>query len=255
MDRETVLQLNAINRAFYRSAATGFSASRSRPWPGFERVARRMAAQADAGATPRFLDVGCGNGRFADALQDELDVPFLYTGVEASPFLVEEAKRRQGGRAGFRFLAHDFVVGSLSAVLGAARFTGIALLGVLHHVPGAATRRRLLGELAQYLEPEGVLAFSIWRFAHFERFRRRVVPWQAWLTQGGAQLDLARLEPGDVLLPFGAGQTHLRYCHALDEDEARALLASLPLELLDSFESDGESGDLNRYLLLRRPRG
>jgi hypothetical protein len=82
-----------------------------------------------------------------------------------------------------------------------------------------------------------------------------VVPWEAWLAQGGARLDLAKLEPGDVLLPFGAGQTHLRYCHALDEDEARALLASLPLRLLDSFESDGETGDLNRYVCLQRPRG
>ena len=255
MDRETILALNAINRAFYRSATSGFSASRSRPWPGFERVARRMAAQAEAGATPRFLDVGCGNGRFADALLDQLDTPFLYTGVEASPFLVEEAIRRQRGRSGFRFLAHDFVSSSLSARLAAARFTGIALLGVLHHVPGAATRRRLLAELAQHLEPEGVLALSIWRFAHFERFRRRVVPWEAWLARGGAKLDLAQLEPGDVLLPFGAGQTHLRYCHALDEAEARALLAELPLEPVDSFESDGETQNLNRYVLLRRPRG
>jgi hypothetical protein len=175
--------------------------------------------------------------------------------VEASPVLLEEARRRHGARAGFRFLASDFVVGSLSAVLGGARFTGVALLGVLHHVPGAQTRRRLLAELAQHVEPEGVLAFSIWRFAHFERFRRRVVPWEAWLARGGARLDPARLEPGDVLLPFGAGQQQLRYCHALDEDEARALLASLPLRPLDSFEADGETGDLNRYVLLQRPPG
>jgi SAM-dependent methyltransferase len=255
MDRETVLQLNAINRAFYRSAASEFSASRARPWPGFERVARHMAAQTDAGATPRFLDVGCGNGRFADALLDELETPFLYTGVEASPLLAEEAVRRHRGQAGFRFLVHDFVAGSLSGALAGARFAGVALLGVLHHVPGSATRRRLLAELAQHLEPGGVLALSIWRFAQFERFRRRVVPWETWLARDGAKLDLAQLEPGDVLLPFGAGEAQLRYCHALDESEARELLASLPLEPLDSFEADGETGNLNRYVLLQRRRG
>ncbi len=256
MDRETVLELNAINRAFYRSAASEFSASRSAAWPGFERAARRFAAHADAGGpTPRFLDVGCGNGRFADALLDQLEVPFLYTGVDASPLLVEEAIRRHRGRTGFRLLVHDFVASSLAGVLGSARFTGIALLGVLHHVPGAATRRRLLGELARHLEPEGVLALSIWRFAHFERFRRRAIPWETWLARSDAKLDLAQLEPGDVLLPFGAGDRQVRYCHALDEAEARELMAKLPLTLVDSFESDGETGSLNRYVLLQRPRG
>jgi tRNA (uracil-5-)-methyltransferase TRM9 len=257
MDRATVLALNEINRAFYRSAAASFSATRRTPWPGFQRVAEILAHELGAlGRRPHVLDVGCGNGRFLDALveQFEEDEAFAYTGLDGSPALVDEARRRHPGRRDVRLRVHDFVALELAGVLGDARFAAVALLAVLHHVPGAETRRRLLAELARRLEPGGVLALSLWRFAGSERMQRRVVPWERWVARSGARLDLAQLEPGDVLLAFGAGEESVRYCHALDDAEARALLATLPLEPLASFDADGEAGRANRYLLLRRPR-
>ena len=44
-----------------------------------------------------------------------------------------------------------------------------------------------------------------------------------------------------------------RYCHATDATELDALTADLDLELLDAFEEDGKSHDLNLYRVLRRP--
>lgn len=249
MDRDTLLALNALNRAFYSSTAAGFSATRRRAWRGFERAAGRIAAALPSDALPQLLDVGCGNGRFAEALLDRLERPFAYLGIDASEALLAEARARHVGRSGFRFGVHDFVVDPLAQVIGSQRFHTILLLGVLHHVPGSATRERLLAECAQHLAPGGVMVLTLWRFERLERLRRRSVPWaEAHLPQP------LELEPGDHLLAFGPGAEALRYCHAFGDDESAALLEPLRLEGLeriDTWLADGETDDLNRWLVLR----
>ena len=48
------------------------------------------------------------------------------------------------------------------------------------------------------------------------------------------------------VLQFPDHQTN----HFTDTKEAEELVASLPLERLDSYEADGETGNLNRYYLM-----
>lgn len=252
MNRDTVLALNAINRAFYSSQAERFSATRRSVWRGFERAVPRIEAALPRGGS--LLDLGCGNGRFADALLSALERPFAYLGVDASEALLAEARLRHASRAGLRFLLHDFVVDPLEPALGRERFHAILLLGLLHHVPGAATRQRLLAECARRLEPGGLLLLTLWRFERLARLRRRIVPWQELAARGGPALAPGELEPGDHLLAFGPGRDALRYCHAFGEDERRSLLACLPLERVDTWLADGETGDLNRWVALRAER-
>jgi len=109
-------------------------------------------------------------------------------------------------------------------------------------VPGATTRRDLIARLAKCLAPGGALFFSAWRFYEFERFRRRIVPWPADLNA----------EPGDYLLDWRRGERALRYCHYVNEAEHAALIAASGLREIATFCADGESGQSNRYSLLRR---
>ena len=46
MNQETVQALHRINRDFYRRCAAEFSASRRRPWPGWERALAAYEAYA-----------------------------------------------------------------------------------------------------------------------------------------------------------------------------------------------------------------
>jgi SAM-dependent methyltransferase len=253
MNRDTVLALNAINRAFYSSHAASFSATRQSAWRGFERAVAWIAGARPAGGVPRILDVGCGNARFAEALLAVLDPPFAYVGIDASNALLAEPRARHADHREFRFTTHDFVTDRLESALGPEHFHTILLLGVLHHVPGRATRQSLLAECAQRLAPGGVLVLTLWRFEHLERLRKRLVPWPDLPDRGGPVLDLAELEPGDHLLPFGPSDDALRYCHALSDDESSELLASVPLERADTWLADGETEDLNEWCVLRAP--
>jgi hypothetical protein len=112
----------------------------------------------------------------------------------------------------------------------------------MHHIPGAQNRRELLATLAPRLNPGGILAFACWRFYEFERFRQRIVPWPEGIA----------VEPHDYLLDWRRGETALRYCHYVDDEEQAALVAATGLDEIASYRADGYKGRVNAYSLLRR---
>jgi SAM-dependent methyltransferase len=250
VDDATALALNALNLSLYRDRAAEWDAVRTRPWRGFARVAAELA-RLPAGPL-RTLDVGCGNGRLARALDEALGTrreALVYLGVDASAPLLERA--RGGAPRGARFVQADFVETPAARALPPGPFELVALFGVLHAVPGHARRRALLEAAAARVTPGGLLALSRWRFAECEARRTRIVPWERYDAQAPLPLDRSQLEPGDHLLSFGAHGA-LRYGHAIDASELEALLAGLPLEPVADWCDDGRDARENHYALLRR---
>jgi len=236
MDPETRAALNALNRAFYDAEARAFSDTRDHPWPGWARLLPQLRPLPRL----RVLDVGCGNARFARFLLEQ-GIECEYTGLDSSPALLELARREVRGA---RLQLHDLVLDSPES-LPIGPFELITLFGVTHHIPGEADRQTLLLSLSERLAAQGLLVFTSWQFAREERFARRVLPFD------GEAIDPAKLEPGDQLLQWGVDGAR-RYCHATSEEERARLVAALPLELVDEYESDGRSGHLNRYDVLQR---
>jgi hypothetical protein len=118
---------------------------------------------------------------------------------------------------------------------------------VFHHLPGFDARAQLLHTLAERLAAGGVCAMSNWQFTRSTRLRRRVVPWSE------LELTAVDVEPGDYLLSWERrGRRGLRYVHLLDEVEARGLATAAGLRVIEVFQSDGVSGDLADYVLLRK---
>lgn len=257
MDRATQLALNEINRRFYRDAAGSFSATRSDPWDGWRRLLAACTSQPPVPELWNVLDVACGNGRLGVFLASELPGPVSYLGLDASQPLLDVAASRleplaqERGWTRCALRRHDLVTEPLAPQLAGERWHLIAVFGLLHHLPGAALRQRLLVELAGALAPGGWLALSLWRFDRDPRFRRRVLPWSELPRTADPALDLAQLEPGDLLLRWGNAGGQYRYCHLADDAEEARLLAALPLTLVDRYDTDGRTGGLNRYLLLR----
>ena len=195
------------------------------------------------------LDVGCGNGRFGVFLAERLadmeartgHAPSLhYHGLDTDAALLARAREALAGANGVFTLERRDVIAHPP---DSGQYDLVALFGVLHHVPGAETRRALLRSLAERVAPGGLLAFACWRFMDYRRFRDRIVPWPD---------DLAgAVEDGDHLLDWRRGETALRYCHYVDDDEQAALVAATGLDEIDSYRADG-GGAANRYGILRR---
>jgi hypothetical protein len=109
-----------------------------------------------------------------------------------------------------------------------------------------------MAELARRVDYQGILAISIWQFARFERFRKKVIPWADFAKQTGISVEPSELEPGDTILSWGAGRAAYRYCHFMSAEEASELVDSLPLDLHETFTADGATGNLNQYYLMRK---
>ncbi len=248
MDRATILALNQINRDFYTQRAEEFSATRRRPWRGWLRLLPYIGKKEALSV----LDVGCGNGRFAVFLSEHLESPFAYLGAEFSATALEHARAKLSGLRSITLKEHDVMAG-LGDISGP--FSLITLFGFLHHVPGFDTRRSLLIDLGRLLDPDGILAFSVWQFGRFERFRKKLIPWDTFLANTGIEVDRSQLEPGDHILSWGDTEPAYRYCHFTDSDETSRLVSSLPLECFEVFSADGRTNDLNQYFLLKSRPG
>lgn len=256
MNRATIRALAALNREFYEDAAAEFSATRRHPWGGWYQIAAALRPDARRDAPLRVLDVGCGNGRFGRFLARAPGAPLRYVGVDASGALLEEARASLEGVVELELHPRDVSEAAWSTVLGAARFDLVAVFGLLHHIPGRATRRALVAELGARVSEAGCCALAIWPFAAFERFRARILPWTEVHRLGSAaaaRIDPDDLEPGDHLLRWGEDGARARYCHFVDAAEVREIIAASRLACAARFDADGRGGDRNRYYLLRRP--
>jgi SAM-dependent methyltransferase len=233
MNSATIERLNQINRDFYRAVAAEFDKSRGDPWPGWNTLLSYLTMPLSV------LDVGCGNGRFGLFLAHTLGPNLTYYGIDNNPVLLEHARESLMGIE-TRLEIRDVV----ECPPDTGQFDLVALFGLLHHIPGYEQRRVLMRTLAQRITPGGLLAFAVWRFYDYERFRERIVPWPAEI----------QVEPNDYLLDWRRGTHALRYCHYVDEAEQASLIAATGLTEIITYRADGRTNDLNRYSLLRREK-
>jgi SAM-dependent methyltransferase len=251
MQNQVAQRLLDINHQFYQTFSVQFSATRQRIQPGVRKVLAMLPPEGC------LLDLGCGNGEFARELHHQ-GWRGQYVGVDFSAGLLEEALSPTGSFLQADLTAPDWktdVERYLSNLqlatcnLQTGNFPTITAFAVLHHIPGVALRMQMLAQVSALLPPGGRFIHSNWQFLNSPRLAARVQPWDS------VGLSADDLDPGDALLDWRSGGTGLRYVHHFDEVELHALATQAGFNVIETFYSDGATGNLGLYQVWQKPGG
>ena len=233
MHTSNAQQLLSLNRNFYNTFATNFSASRSRLQTGITK------ALAELQRYDSILDVGCGDGRVLAAIRQH-EPDSRYMGLDFSRQLLNKTPTSPH----CNFIHTDITSPNWSTVLR-SKFDAAICFSVLHHIPGQHRRIQLLRNINTALKPRTLCALSVWQFLQLSRFRRKIVPWE--------QIGLTKtaVDPGDYLLDWHRGGHGLRYVHHFEPSELHVLCTRAGFKVVKSFHSDGENNALGFYVVLR----
>jgi SAM-dependent methyltransferase len=235
MDSGTAERLIEMNREFYAQFGDAFSATRNRIQPGVRRVLGMLEGDES------ILDLGCGNGEFARELAKH-GHRGAYLGVDFSPRLLRNAQSPPGEFPA-RFMEVDLTKPSAlkERLVVSGNWSLVTAFAVLHHIPSTEMRLEILRVVNQVLKKDGRFIHSNWQFLNSEKLRKRIQPWEA------VKLSASDVDPGDFLLDWRAGGQGLRYVHHFDEKELVQLAGASQFQVLDTFYSDGATGDLGLY--------
>ena len=231
MKKETIEKIIEVNRQFYQSFGEAFSATRGRIQPGVRKILEGI------GRNRTILDLGCGNGEFARQLADAgHTAPYL--GVDFSLPLLNDAMRVPEDFPA-KFLKLDITSEDWSKISGI--YPLITCFATLHHIPGEETRLRILRNIHQRLSPSGQFIFSNWQFLNSERLVKRIQSWDM------VNINESDVDKDDYLLDWRSGGTGFRYAHHYSEDELAYLAKKSDFKIVNSYYSDGATGNLGLY--------
>ena len=235
MDSKTAARLVELNREFYTRFGDSFSATRHRIQPGVRRVLELLKGDES------ILDLGCGNGELARELARR-GHRGSYLGVDFCLPLLREAESHPEGFS-VKFMQVDLTQLSVDSVQLSVtdHWSLITAFAVLHHIPSRELRLNILKTVHQVIKPNGKFIHSNWQFLNSEKLKARIQPWENAAISG---LDV---DAGDYLLDWRSGGKGLRYVHHFTESELGDLASATGFQIVDTFYSDGEGGDLGLY--------
>lgn len=252
MQTETISKLHQLTTAFYTVLADEFSKTRQAPWSGWEQVAdivNKHFSKTEREISA--LDLGCGNGRLLTFLKESSNFPFAFTGIDSNPAMLQKAKEllsttKVTGKIKQIDILENLQEATLAQSLNDQKADLITSFGVFHHIPSEELRARLILNLAELLQLNGLLIISFWQFAQFERFKPKQ------LDPSSFGISANELEEGDYLLGWGSSSNQARYCHSFSSAEIQKLAVTSKLEPIAQFTADGKEGNVNTYLVLHK---
>lgn len=234
MNSETAQKIVTLNHQFYQSFADDFSESRGRLQMGVLKVLERIPANASV------LDLGCGNGNVVLQLAKN-DFRGTYLGADFSLGLLDWASRDKPESFQVDFRELNLTDPSWEEVLPQIQFDVILCFATFHHIPSRSMREDLCKNIRNYLNDDGVLYISTWQFIRSERLKKKILSWDT------VDISADEVDRGDYLLDWQRGGSGTRYVHLYDTEELRQLAESCGFQVIETFDSDGEGGNLGLY--------
>ncbi len=212
-------------KADYSRIAPDFSRTRQTIWEEM-KVFRKYVKNGD-----RVLDLGCGNGRLYEIFEG---MSIHYLGVDNSPELIEFARKRWGEDEKRKFIIGDAI--NLDWWDG-KKYNAVFLIAVLHHIPSWELRKKVLENVSNILEENGILVMTNWNL--FEgKYLVYILKNIFKKITGKSDLDFM-----DALIPWKSAETGEivaeRYVHAFTLRELKHLVKEAGLQIVESFYSFG----------------
>lgn len=251
MDNQTVNKILKINSDFYINQAEQFNLTRNSCWPGWNRLKKYLYS---CQKKIDILDVGCGNGRFINFVENNLNsenIDFYYLGIDQSDLLLTIAQENFKPFSNIEFKNVSLLNSSLNTFIH-KKFNLIVMIAILHHLPGRTNRFRILSESVDLLKDKGFLIISLWKFAECDQQRKKILERKEWSKITDIQPE--QLEQNDYFLSWQKGE-NIRYCHYFNDQETENIIIYLnkqDLKLAEQFRSDGKNKKLNEYLIFKK---
>lgn len=239
MDESTRELLIDLNRTFYQTFAREFSATRQRLQPGVISILEQISDRDN------ILDLGCGNGQLGKDLFNR-DHHGSYTGLDSNAEFLSIARENLPENEKIKLFKRDLSRSDWSDELPVDHYDLILAFAVLHHIPGSILRKQILKKIAELSAPGARFIHSEWQLLNSPRLKSRI---QSWDSIG---LNSEEVEDGDYLIDWRAGGQGLRYVHIFDVPELNILAGETGFEIIESFHSDGEGGNLGLYQIWKR---
>lgn len=180
----------------------------------------------------RVLDLGCGNGRYYQALEDK---EVNYIGIDSSQELINIAKQKYPGV--------DFQVGdALNLPFDDNQFDKIYSIAVLHHIPSNQLRLDFLKEAKRVLKPGGLIILTNWKF-------HQAKEWKLLIKYTILRLvKKSKLDYFDIMEPW-AKKTE-RYYHWFRKRELINLAKEAGLKVKEFGVTKNSRGNRQNYYLI-----
>ncbi len=193
------------------------------------------------------LDVACGNMRFKTFLDESLSGEVRYHAIDSCPELVPDVSPDSFQRVD---IIETLLSGQFPQCVKSPNCDLVVSFGFMHHIPTFELRKQLLQGLIEKTNTGGTVAVSFWRFAQDPKLRKKAQE----STKRALRACDVKLESGDYFLGWQEKDTTFRYCHSFTDEEISQLSVSVQntAQLVDIFEADGRTGNMNTYLVLRK---
>ncbi len=226
MDKKYAEYLLRKTKEDYNLIADDFSRTRWNIWAEFN-IFRDYVKNGD-----RVLDIGCGNGRLLELLNDKT---IKYLGVDVSEKLIEAARQKYPG--------NEFLIASaLNLPFSDNSFDKVFLVAVLHNIPSEEFRSQILKEAKRVLKPGGLLILTVWDVWRKEAIIL-ILKYFFLKLIGRSKLDYK-----DVFLPW-ADKTD-RYYHFFTKKEFKNLVKKVGFEIKKIGVAKNKTGKRSNIYLI-----
>ena len=253
MDVRTAEKLISETNEFYELHAESFSSTRESPWDGWKEL---LSLSDELPSCVNVLDIGCGNLRFERFLANNLHDHKIraYAFDSCSPLTElgdDEFKEHFNQLDIMRELESGNLLESLK--MHAKPCSISVAFGFMHHIPLPEWRIQLLKDMIEMTKPGGFVCVSFWQISNSEKMIAKARK----TTEVGCERLGIRLEDetGDYLLDWQSDERAFRYVHDFSDSEITSLIEAAcesGTTLCKTYAADGRTGNLNRYVILKR---